>query len=226
MSNNFITKISPSVRIAVLILLILSLLLANSIYLILFITTLTLILLIITNKKVNLYVKTLKKSSLLLLIFLVIYIIMFRQYNIVSIVVFSYKLILISILIKIFILNMDFSSIHEGLYGIFCLFKALKIDVEKVSLDVTLSFYFLKFLISSKENIKNRQLIMGRKILNVKNLILPSIVYSINQLEILQNNLKIKFYKINYKKITLTSKIMLVLFLTLFIICVLKEVVL
>ena len=63
MSNNFITKISPSVRIVALFLLILCLLLAKSIYLILFITILTIILIIIIDEKVNIYVNMLKKIN-------------------------------------------------------------------------------------------------------------------------------------------------------------------
>lgn len=226
MQNNFITKISPSVRIIVLMLLILSLLFAKSIYLILFITTLILVLVAITDKKVNLYVKALKKVSLLLLIFLILYIIMFRQYDIFLIILLLYKCLLIVVLFKVFLFNIDLKSMHEGLYGVFLPLKKLKMNVEIFSLDVILSIYFISFLIESKYKIKYVQKIRGKRMFNIKNYILPRLLYSINKLDRLQENLKIKLYKLNYKKADLKSKFIFILFFVLFIICIFKEVVL
>lgn len=224
MSSNVMTKISPTVRILILLILILSLLLAKSLYLILFITTLTFILLLITGEKVNLYVKLFKKMSILLLIFLIIYIIIFEQYNIISNIVLLGKLIIIVLLIKILFLNMNFSTLHEGIYGILKFLEKYKINVENLSLDITLSIYFIYFFMNSKNNIINIQEINGIKKINIKNVIIPSITYCVNQLDILQSNLKIKFYKLNYKKINIYSKIILVLFILLFIACIFKEV--
>ena len=226
MQNNIITKISPCVRIFVLLILTVCLILAKSIYLILFITTLTLVLFVITNKTVNLYVKALKKMIILLLIFLVTYIIIFKQYSIVSIVVFAYKLLIIGILVKIFLLNIEFNSLHQGLYGFLLPIKKLNLNVEKISLDITLSLYFMKFLIKSKEKIKTAQIINGKKITNIKNFVLPSIIYSINKINCLQDNLKVKFYKLNYKKVNFSSKVVFILFVALFVACLFKEVVL
>ena len=118
MSNNFVDRISPSVRIYSLIFLSLTLFLAHSIYLILFITTLTFILFIVTEEKVKKSVNTLKKIVILLLIFLSIYIIIFRKYDILSLFAYSYKLIIIAMLTKVLFLNMDFCSMHQGVYGI------------------------------------------------------------------------------------------------------------
>lgn len=226
MQNNFITKVSPSVRLIALLILILTLLLAKSIYLILFITILTLILFVITDEKVNFYVKALKKLSLLLLIFLVAYIIMLKQQNIISIVLFSYKLLVIMVLILILFLNTDFKSMHEGFYGVLLPLKKINLDVEKISLDMTLSIWFIKFLMESKDEIKYSQILKSKKVINIKNLILPCIIYSINKLDILQNNLKIEFYKLKYKRINLRSKILLGMFLMLFVVCLFKEVIL
>lgn len=226
MSSNVITRISPSVRMLILIILILSLLLAKSIYLLLFIITLTLILCIITGKKVNLYVKALKKMSILLLIFIIIYIIIFRQYDIISICILLVKLIIVVVLFKILFLNMNFCDLHMGIYGILKPLKRYGFNIEKISLDITLSIYFINFLMESNCEIKKVQKINGIKKINVKNLILPSIIYSINQLDKLQSNLKVKFYKLNYKKANISSKIILILFILLFVICVYKEVVL
>lgn len=226
MSNKIIQKISPSVRIIVLVLITVTLLLAKSIYLILFITILTLILFLITNKKVNIYVKFLNKVAILLLFFFVVYIIMFRQYNVLSIIILAYKLILIVILVKIFLLNIDFRSLHEGLYGVLHPLKLLKkVNIEELSFDITCAIYFIKFIMESKEKTIKSQFINGRKTLNVKNYIFPRLFYCVNELNKLKVNLKVKFYKLNYKKSNFNSKIVFVMFLLLFIGCIIKEVI-
>lgn len=226
MQNNFIIKISPNVRMIIFTLLILSLLLAESIYLILFITTLTLILLILTDKKVNLCVKILKKIINLLLIFLIIYIIILKEYDISIVGILLYKLVIIIFLFEIFIFNTDFNGLHNSLYVFFKPLRLFKVDIENFSFNVTLALYFFCFLSESQLKIKNAQIFRGKRSLNIRNFIFPCILYSINKLNELQDNLKIKFYKLNNKKTDLKSMIMLVASLVLFIICLYKEVVL
>ena len=226
MQNNFIEKISPSIRIIILIILIISLFLAKSIYLILFITTLIFILLIITNKKVNIYVKFFKKTFLLLLFFFIIYIIIFRKYDIVSIVLIVYKLIASNLLINIFILNINFRSLHAGIYGCLLPLKRIKNNIEVFSFEIVLSIYFIKFLLESTDKIKCVQLINGKRKKNIKNYFIPSFICAINDLEKLQDSLKIKFYKLNYKKSDLKSKLILIFFIIFFVVCMFKEVIL
>ena len=226
MQNNLIVKISPSVRIIVLFILSLILLLAKSVYLILFITTLTFILVLITDKKVNLYVNTLKKVVIFLLIFLFGYIIVFRYYDFASILLLVYKLFIIALLFVVFILNIDFKSMHAGLYGIFKPLQKININSEKFSLDVTISIYIIKFLMTYKSAVKLFQTINGKNTINLRNFILPRFIYSINQLNVLQDSLKIKFYSLDYKKNDLKSNAVLILILMLLVICLFKEVIL
>lgn len=224
MQDNFIKKISPIVRIIILLIHILCLLMAKSIFLILFITTLTLILFLITNEKINIYIKTLKKIGLLLLIYIFTYIIMFRYYNALSIVILLYKSIVIVFLIKIFLLNTNFREMHEGIYGLLLPFK--RFNIEKFSLTIVMSLYYIKCLSDSFDNVKRAQILCGKRKFNIKNYFLPAIICSINKLNKKEENLKIEFYKLNYKNSNMRSKILLVLFIVLFIVCIIKEVVL
>ena len=86
--------------------------------------------------------------------------------------------------------------------------------------------YFMKFIIESKEKIKLLPNIKTKKTLNISKYWLLRLVYSINELELLRNSLIIKFYKLNHKKSNLLSKIALVLFLLIFVVCIYKEVIL
>ena len=224
--NKFLKSISPSVRMISLGLLILCLLLAKSIYLIIFITILTLILILIKGVKVNNYVNTIKKSVILLLILLEAYIIIFKEYNIFNVGLFLIKLILILILIKTVMSNMEFRQIHEGLYGILLPVKKLNVNIEEITLDIVLSIYFIKFLFVSSQEIKCFQKTNGKTSFNFKHKVFASIIYSVNQLENLQNNLKIQFYQLNYTRINMRSIIILTSIMIFFIVCIFKEVIL
>lgn len=226
MLNKFINGISPSVRLISLILLIICLILANSIYLIIFITILTVILMLIKDEKVNIYVNTLKKSVIFLLIMLVGYIIIFEEYNIFHIILLLYKFIVILFLIKLFALDILFSEMHEGIYGILIPIKRLNINVENFSLDCVMSIYFIKFLITARKNIDISQTLNGKKKFNLKNKIFPMVIFSINELQNLQNKLKIQFYQLNYKKVNIRSRFVLILMVIFFIVCIFKEVML
>lgn len=225
MSSNFIIKISPMVRIISLAILIFGLLITKSIYLILFITTLTLLLCLVSGKKVNLYVKAIKNVLPILLIFLLAYIIILKRYDIFSVLLLIYQIINITILIKILFLNINFIDLYEGLYGIFFPVEKMNINIKKLCLDVSLAIYFIKFLIESKENIKFAQKLNGKSTLNIKNYFLPRIIYATNKLDLLKENLKIKFYNFEYKKSNFKSKIVLIIFTIFLILLIFKEVI-
>lgn len=225
MQNNFITKISPIVRIFILIILILILLLAKSLYLILFITTLTLILFIKTDTKVNLYVKFFKRSFILLLIFIIEYIIIFGLNNLVSIILLLYKLLIIVGLVEIYLINTDFKGLHKGLHSLIYPLKKLNVNIEKVSYNMTIMFYFYKFICDSKAKVKGKQILFNKKSFSVKKYILPRIICALEDLENFENSLKINFYKLDNKKIDLKSKIILFIFIVIFIVSVFKEVI-
>ena len=225
MQNNIISKISPTPRIICLFILSISLFIAKSIFLILCITTLTLIFMIITEKKVNIYVNIIKKISILLLFLLIVYIIMF-EYNIFNWLFFIYKLIIITFLFTIFYINTGFNQLHQSIYGCLKPLEKMKMDIEGISFDIVLSLFFLKSLIVNKQRISETQNIYGKKQLNLKNYILPIFINSANELNEFQCQLKIKFYKLSYKKSNIFSKFILIVFLILFILVVFKEVIL
>ena len=226
MFSNFIKGISPGVRLVSLILLISSLLIANSIYLIIFVVILTLILMIIKDKKVNRYVNTPKSDIMLLLITLLGYIIIIKEYNFFVIFLLLFKLIIILLLIKVFSIDITFRELHEGIYMILRPLKILNVNIEKFSFDCTISIFFIKYLITADKEIKISQTINGKRKLNLKNKLFPMLVFTINELESLQNNLKIKLYQLNYKKMNIRSKIVLVLTIIFFVVSIFKEVIL
>lgn len=226
MQNNFIKRISPSVRLIILIILLLMIVLAKSLYLMLFLTILILILFLISEKKVNQCVKTIKKIMFILLFYEFIYIIILGDYRFYNLVLSAYKLILISCLISVVILNVTFNEFHSGLYRLFFSLKKFNIDVEKFTFYLSLSFCFIKEMIFSFDEIKKIQIENGKEKIKLKNLMQLSLIYSIDRLGKFQDNLKVSFYKLNYKKTDKISKIVLILFLIIFVIFIFKEVIL
>ena len=222
--DNFIKKIFPFERFLILIIIIICLFITKSIFLILFFTILTLLLFIITDKSIKVYVESLKKIIPLLLIYLIIYIIVLRKYNILFNLVLLYKILIIIILLKIYFLYTNFKEFHYGIYEILFPFKIFNIDIYKISLDFCLSFYFIKCFIDSFEYVNNAQLLSGTRKYNLKNYILPMIISSINKLNQKVENLKIDLYNVNKTRSNVISKILLILFIILFIVCIFKEV--
>lgn len=225
MQDNIITKVSPIVRIIVAIILILCLLMAKSLYLIFFITTFIIFLLVATDKKVKLYVSIAKKFIIVLLFILFIYIIILGKCKLLEVLLLVYKTIFVTLILAILTANTSFKELHQVLYMLFSIFKKNN-QVEKNTFDLIYACYFIKTLIFSGEEIKNTQEINGQSKIGIKNYILPRFIYSIDKLDQFQDNLKINFYKINYSKVNLKSKIILIIFLIIFVICIFKEVIL
>lgn len=224
MQSNIISKITPKVRLICLFILSIGLLLAKSIFLVLFITTLTLILLIITRKRVNTYVNIIKKISILLLFFLFIYIIMF-EYNVFNWLIFAYKLIIVTLLFTVFYFNTCFSQLHQAIYGCLKFLEKIKINVESISFDIAITLVFLKSLITNKHMIEGIQKLYGKKQLNLKNYILPVFINATIETNEFECHLKTKFYKLSYRKNDSFSKFILIIFVTLFILMLFKEVI-
>lgn len=225
MQNNVIGKISPVVRMLCLFILSVSLLLAKSIFLILFITTLILILMVITGKRVNLYVNIIKNSYILLLFLLIIYIIMF-EYNLFNWLIFVFKLIVITLSFSVFHLNTNFNQLHQAIYGFIKPLEKIKINAEGVSFDIVVALFFIKSLVDNKLKLLKKQEIYGKRKLNLKNYVLPIFINSANELNEFQLSLKAKFYKLKYKESDKFSKRILIVFITVFILVVMKEVIL
>lgn len=223
MLSNIANKISPCIKLILMLMMITMILLAKSLYFVLFLTCLIIIEVIIFERKVKLYVKVLKKLILFLLILLIIYILIMEQSNYLFIILFLYKMLLIIILVTNFVLFTRFDDIHQNLYYLFRPLKILGIDVNHISFQISLSISFLRFLLTSKEEIEKINLVGTRQ--KNKLLVVESIVYSTNKLEKLEENLKIKQYKLNYSKTNLFSKIILILYVLLLILCVFKEVI-
>ena len=221
--DNIIKKITPKERLLILLILIFCVMISKSIFLILFLTTLILILMIKTEKSVRYYVKALKKVSPLLLIYLVLYIIMLRRYSFLPNLILLYKLLLITILIEIYVLNIDFKEFNCGIYGIL---KPLErfLNVEKLSHSLSLSIYYVKCLLDSFDNIKYSQIKNGKRVFNIKNYLLPIFMNSIEKLTSKDETLKMTFFRVDNKS-NIISKIFMVLFIIIFVVCIFKEVV-
>lgn len=222
--SKIIKSVLPSVRLVFLIVFLLSLTIAKSIYLLLFITTFFLIIAILSEKEVKVYVKFLKDIFLILIIIIAVCIIVFKEYNAINIFYVVYKTLLASLLIKTFEINTDFEELHESIYSL--MIPLNRINIYQISLDIALFIYFIKYVLQSASEIKKIQTISGKITLNLKNYVIPKFIFASNELEMLKTNLELTFYKVKYRNYNYKSKILLIGLIVFFIICVFKEVVL
>lgn len=216
-------KIIPFVKLLDLILITIAIFLARDIHLILFFTILTIILVLMTNKNVNVYISTIKKTIIWLLFILIVYIMLCG--SLANTLLFFYKLILVLIIIKVFDLNMNLRQIGNGLYTMLYPLNKLKINLQKLVINITVYIVFLKELINSKTRIIETQKTKGLKKYNFKNYFIPRLVYSIEEAKSLENSFKIGNYKLRVDKFNFISGLICILSVIMFIIVLFKEVI-
>lgn len=224
MQNKFVKNIKSSVKILIILLIIFTLIIAKSIFLLSFITVLSLIILILLGNSVNKYVEFIKKIFIWLLFIVIMYIIIFRNVNGLSI--FMYKLILSIILIDNLLWSLNFGELHSGIYAIIYPLKRFNINREQLSYRISLNLIFVCRFIRSGNRIEKMQLLRNKRNCGMKYFIIPKLLDSINYVDELDESLKLKFYRLRIKKVNIKSVFLLMLFIVLFILALFKEVIL
>ena len=221
--NKMLGRIHPYVRLLSLILLVLSLFIAKSIYLILLITTFMMIVYTFFGKSVLYYVKFFKTRFIFLLILIIFYILIIDKYVVIDLILFSYKLILTSFIIYNYELSVDFDELHESIYGIIHFIK--RKNACKFSYNIAMSLYIVKKWFDSKEILRNTKKFTGEDYSGFSCLLSSRAIMVIRMAKNKQLNLSLNYYRLKYKKIDLKSKICLVMFIIFFVICLFKEVI-
>ena len=130
MQNKFLDNVLTSIKIIILFLLIVTISVAKSTYLILSLVVLEIIIMLLVSKSVKEYVVFIKKNMLWLIIILFTYILFYR--DIFGLFTLTYKLLLIIILFKSFISIISFESLNSAIYSLIYPLKLFKIDIEKI----------------------------------------------------------------------------------------------
>lgn len=212
-------NIESPLRLLLLLILVLSTILANSIYLISFLFILVLIFIILTEKNVKYYLNFIKNRLLLLLFVFITYIMI--SSSIVFSFVLIWKLIIILLYIKEFSYHINFQTLSSAIKVLF------KVS-DKDSYTITNYIYFVSYYIESREEILNRYKGIKR-ILNVFSLkynIFPRVFYASFKIKNLESNLNIKHYKNNHYNIDTKTKMLAIMFILFLVLVVIKEVIL
>lgn len=219
--QNSLSDINVSTRIIIGILLVLSLFFADSIYLITFLAILFLIFCILCGKSVKHYVYLLKKLKFLLLFIFLIYIIVFR--DIISSILFFYKLLLVVCIIKQFSFGVNFQSLNNGIITLLKPLQRFDFNLSNLSYGITIRIYFIWYYINlSNININNDK--FGK--LSLKYYILPKMFLCISKINELDSGLRLKLYRPKYESNNIKSNLFLFVFILLFFMIVFKEVIL
>lgn len=226
MQDNFINEIHPFIKFLFIFVLFIMILISKSLYLILFITTLILILIFKFNKSIFEYLNKICTHKFLLITIFLIFIFIFRIFNFFDIIYALYKYLLLIFLLNIFILNTTFEEINLILYYILSPLKYLKINISKLSFDISISLYLIKKFFDSKNKINYLKNTFYKKKCSIYDSLSSKIIYAIDETLKLENSLEMEFYKINKMNINLKSKIIFLVIMILFIISIIKEVIL
>ena len=225
MQNNIFSKINVLDRIIILLLLIVSIFVTNSIYLIIAFSIFVMIVAILTNKSVKFYIHLIKNVKLWLLFIFITYIIIFR--SILGAFAFLYKVILVILIIKQFSLTVNFNSLASAIKTVFKPVKKI-FNIDKISYNIAIFIYFINTYMKSKEEIFARY-DLGNKIMynfSLKYNIFPRVFLTMSKTNEFESSLKLKFYKIRFEPKNKISNIVLFSFVILFMVVIFKEVIL
>lgn len=220
MQNN---KITSFAKLMILLFLILTLMIAKSANLIIFFTIFTLIVLILVNYSVKKYKELLKNIIIWLLFIGIIYIIIYGVG--LNLLIVLYKTILILILIDVFFSITTFDQLNSALYTILSPIKILNKDVESMSFNLTLDIIFVKELLTFDNKIFEIQTLKNKYKLNIKNYLIPRLMYIVSYVKQIKENLILNFYVIKKERMNVKSILILNLFFMLFLLAFFKEVI-
>jgi len=225
MQNNIFSKINVLHRIIILLLLIVSIFVTNSLYLIIAFSIFVMIVAILTNKSVKFYIHLIKNVKLWLLFIFITYIIVFR--SILGAFAFLYKVILVILIIKQFSLTVNFNSLASAIKTVFKPVKKI-FNIDKISYNIAIFIYFINTYMKSKEEIFARYN-LDNKIMykfSLKYNIFPRVFLTMSKTNEFESSLKLKFYKIRFEPKNKVSNIVLFSFVILFMVVIFKEVIL
>lgn len=223
MQNNIVNQINSSTRILILLICCLITIIAKSIFLLIFISLFLIILMVLTEKSVKFYLNFVKEFNLLLLFIFIAYIILFG--GIYNSFIAVYKAVLVIFFIRQFILTMNFQKFSNGMMTIINPIENSKL--EKIVYDVLIFIYFILYFINSKKQILRKYSKNNMSFsLSLKYNLLPRIFLSMTKTKQLESSLKIKHFKASIEKKNKLSTITLYIFITIFMLVILKEVIL
>ena len=186
-------------------------------------TIFTLIVLILVNYSVKKYKELLKNIIIWLLFIGIIYIIIYGVG--LNLLIVLYKTILILILIDVFFSIITFDQLNSALYTILSPIKILNKDVESMSFNLTLDIIFVKELLTFDNKIFEIQTLKNKYKLNIKNYLIPRLMYIVSYVKQIKENLILNFYVIKKERMNVKSILILNLFFMLFLLAFFKEVI-
>ena len=115
---------------------------------------------------------------------------------------------------------------HSGIYRILSPFKIFGVNIDKKSYNFAIDIIFLNEFLYSSDKIEKIQTHNNKKSYRIKYFIFPRLLISINYIKNLESSLKLKFYTIKSFKTNFKSILLLILFISLFLMAIYKEVIL
>ena len=218
MPKSLLSEINPFVKLLIMFILIVSILIGKSFYLLLILGVIALIVILISDISVNKYVEEIKKIFMWLIFIFLAYIIILNNR---SILLFVYKTTLIIIFLETFLLSSSFDEIDSGINTIIRPLKLFKYNTDSISLNITLSIFFLINLI----NLDYRSVDYDMFSYSFYPKYIISRILIVNdKINSYQMSLKLKFYKVKNYKFDTRDIILFVAFISFFIIVIYEEV--
>ena len=217
--DNILKDLNVSVKMLITIFLIFMLFITNSIFFLAFEFVLTLFLIFSSNQNLKKIIKSLKLFFYFLPFIILIYVI-FRN----NILLFSFKIIISILLLKLFFVTTSFLGLYNGLFTLIKLYYKNDKKLNIKCLNISSKIYFLDKLLGENEKF-DRAVSNGLERKQIKNFLKAKYLMAKYDSIFIKNKLKLKIYQAKSEKINAKSKFFLVLSIILMILVVIKGVI-
>lgn len=219
MYNNILKNLNVSVKMLITIFLIFMLFMTNSIFFLAFEFVLVLFLVLASNVNLKKIIKSLSIYICILPIIILVHIV-FKN----NIMLFSFKLIIIILLLKLFFATTSFLGLYNGLFTLIKLYYKNEKKLNTKCLNISTKLYFFDKLLGENEKF-DRAVSNGLEKKHIKNFFKTKYLMAKYDSIFIKNKLKLKIYQAKSEKINTKSKLFLILSIILMILVVIREVI-
>lgn len=202
--KSIIHSINPLIKIISILILLLSIFINNNIYISIIILLLIILISLFAKLPYNTYLKVLYGLKYIILFTIIIYLLF--NYNLIDIVVIVLKLYSIVLYTTIITMTTSHKEMTRGIEMFLYPFSLIGLNVNKVSLMLTLALRFIPTILTQADKIMKSQRSRGidynsyeinKKLYSLKTILLPIFILTLRRADTISDVLQLRMYDLN-----------------------------
>ena len=202
--KSIIHSINPLIKIISILILLLSIFINNNIYLSLIILLVIILISLFAKLPYNTYLKVLYGLKYIILFTIIIYLLF--NYNLIDIVIIVLRLYSIVLYTTIITMTTSHKEMTRGIEMFLYPFSLLGLNVNKISLMLTLALRFIPTILTQADKIMKSQRSRGidynsyeinKKLYSLKTILLPIFILTLRRADTISDVLQLRMYDLN-----------------------------